>query len=531
MQKWLLIAMLFLLSACSEPDIRYDASEARIAPPVNNSLYARVNIDLKEKHFTTPLGVKVHSFGAFEVFWDGTRLGQNGIPGTPTRAEAPGTETSYYQVPDALSGLGKHVVELKGTQVHLNEMGRSVMVKPESYLGLLRRPLIDLAFVNLMAGAFLIAAFYYVFLYLNSQAKTKTTLLFALICILFFALLVMEYIKFTIDIPYTRFYWRLSLVGWLTFAIAVLIPFYFIIHFKLPRPALLTALLASVLLFIYVFNYGHYDHTAHLYSLTWWISSVLVVIYACIKKRKGSLLVLQGLLLSMLISRYMYYDFSLYIAFTIILLCILYLQTNASRQLELAHRESQLLSSRLQLELVKKNIQPHFLRNTLTSLMDWIEETPAEGVKMIKALSGEFDLMMEMSEASLVPIRQEIDLCKRHLEVMQFRKEVNYVWTEEGVDETETIPPAVLLTLVENGITHNLPTENSLRFHLQFYRADGFKHYVLDCLGKSRPAGNTSGGNGFKYVKARLTESYRDNWQFEAACYDGGWRNQIQIGL
>lgn len=531
MKKWLLVLLSSFLFACSEPDLRYETEFITPQLSKEGKLNERIQVNLQEKHFSSPMGLKVHAFGAFEVYWDGISVGKNGVPASAQEKEIPGTETSYYQIPDALAGIGHHTVTLKGTQIYKKDAFRTITAKPENYLRMLRQPLINLSLVNLMAGAFLIAALYYAFLYLNSQIKKTTTLLFATISFLFFALLTMEYAKFAIDIPYTLFYTRLAVVGWLTFAIAILIPLYFAIHFKLPHIKVLLALLLLVLLAIYFICYGQYDLTAYLYGVTWWISATLVSVYALFLRKKGSLLVCSGLILALIISRNLYYDFSLYIAFTIILICILYLQTTAARELEHEHQQSTLLSSRLQLELVKKNIQPHFLRNTLTSLIDWVEETPAEGVKMIKALSAEFDLMMDMAEETLVPIDQEIALCKRHLEVMQFRKEISYIWEDHGIKSTEFIPPALLLTLVENGITHSLPTGNVLKFTLRFEQDGSKKEYILDCLGQGRQKHKASRGNGFSYVKARLRESYGTNWHFDAYPFEGGWRNIIRITL
>ncbi|RYY54784.1 MAG: regulator, partial [Chitinophagaceae bacterium] len=133
--------------------------------------------------------------------------------------------------------------------------------------------------------------------------------------------------------------------------------------------------------------------------------------------------------------------------------------------IEAEHQQALLLSSRLQLELIKKNIQPHFLRNTLTSMMDWVEESPKEGARFIQALAAEFTIMNEISEMTLIPIGKEIELCRQHLSVMGFRKEINYVWEQSGIDETQLIPPAIIHTLLENGITHSSPLPgNTIRF-------------------------------------------------------------------
>jgi hypothetical protein len=527
MQRLSFILILVLLFGCKRV-VSYETTEP-IYTKIDSGFKAIAEIDLQKKDFTTPLGVQINAFGAFVVYWDGVKLGQNGIPAKTGQQEVPGTETSYYQVPDTLASLGKHVVEVIGTQNYLPEIERSMDAKPDSYLRLLRKPLIELSLVNLMAGAFLVAAFYYAFLYYNSKQKQHTTLLFAVVCLLFFALLAMEYLKYYIDIPYTQFYSRLRAVGWLTFAIAMLIPFYFAVHFKVPYRILSMTILLIALLSIYTIYYGHYDLTAHLYSLILWIASVIILIYAAVKKQKGSGLVLSSFMISMVINQYIFYDFGLYIAFTIILLCILYLQTLGAKQLEEAHYEAQLLSSRLRLELVKKNIQPHFLRNTLTSLMDWVEESPAQGVKFIQSLSEEFDIMNEIAEQSLIPIRQEINLCKHHLSVMQFRKEVSYVWEDTGIDDLEMIPPAIIHTLLENGITHNMPAiDGALRFSLTFSNSGTMKSYVFEVFGENRIR-ERKGGNGFRYIEARLTESYGDQWSFSSASFDGGWRNIIMI--
>ncbi|WPU96096.1 histidine kinase [Mucilaginibacter sabulilitoris] len=532
MQKWriFLFLQLIVLAACHR-DIRYDASDAVISQP-DTAFTASVQIDLLEKKFSSSLGLQVHSFGAFVVYWDGIRVGQNGVPATTGQPEVPGTETSYYQIPDKLSGLGKHNVMIRGTQKYLLETERNVMAKPESYLKMLRQPLIELSLVNLMAGAFLIAAIYYTFLFANSRHKQRTTLLFAQICFLFFTLLAMEYLKYYIDIPYTQFYTRLIIVGWLTFAIAVLIPVYFAVHFDVPHKLPFIGILLAALVSIYILKYGHYDLTAHLYSLALWIASVLILLYALIKKQRGSVLVLCGFAVSMVINQYMFYDFGLYIAFTLILLCILYLQTLGAKQLEEAHHASLLLSSRLQLELIKKNIQPHFLRNTLTSLMDWVEESPAQGVLFIQALSQEFDVMNEIAERSLIPIRQEINLCRHHLSVMQFRKEVTYIWEDAGIQDDEVIPPAIIHTLLENGITHGIPSNgSSIRFLLTFLHADTHKQYTFEVFAENRVRSGRKSGNGFRYIEARLKESYGDRWNFTSEPFAGGWRSIIRIDL
>jgi sensor histidine kinase YesM len=494
----------------------------------------KVQIDVKllrRDNKSEPLGLQINGFGAFEVYWDGILLGNNGRMAKSGRAEVQGTETTYYQIPEPLAKLGNHVVTVIGTQSELTESQRGIDVKLENYLQLQRAPLIIMSFMNLMAGAFLIAAIYYFFLYINSNHRQITVLLFGIICLLFFSLLIMEYVKFYVDIPYTKFYYRLEIIGWLTFAISLFVPLYFMLQFGFEKKRLFLLLLFITLIAIYILNYRHYDITAMRFSYTMWIAAVVIAINAVLRKIKGGLIVLTGLLVSAIVNYFLVYDFGLFITFTIIVLSMLYLHSIRAKAIEEAHNASLLLSSRLQLELIKKNIQPHFLRNTLTSLIDWIEESPQQGVVFIRALADEFDIMNSISEDTLIPIRQEIELCQKHLQVMSFRKEVCYDWEENNIDENETIPPAIIHTIIENGITHSLPPKQGcICFSLSFIKEENYKQYTLLALAKNRKSKkDKSNGTGFRYIKARLNESYGTNWSFDSHAVEQGWLTTIKI--
>ena len=98
----------------------------------------------------------------------------------------------------------------------------------------------------------------------------------------------------------------------------------------------------------------------------------------------------------------------------------------------------------------------------------------------IEALAKEFDLFNQIENQTLIPIAQEIALCRTHLEIMEYRKEINYSWEEEGIDLEQKIPPAILHTLLENGITHSLPLEdNSIKFKLVFESNSDYKCYTF----------------------------------------------------
>lgn len=478
-----------------------------------------------------PLGIQINAFGGYEVYWDGIKIGINGKPGSPLVKEIPGTETMCYLIPDSLSASGIHTVALRSTQFSYPKLQRGMGFKIDPYVNIIKMPLVNASIMFTMAGAFLVASLYYLLLYFNSHQKQYPVLIFSVLCLLFFSLLIMEYLKFYIEIPYTKFFIRLEIIGWLTFSISLLVPLYFCIQFGVKRKYMFLSLLLGVLLLIYFYHYGHYDLSAFYYSRAMWVTMVIIVIDAIYRKEKGSLLVMISILAGAIINFQLFYDLGIFIFYTSIVLSMLYLHTIRMKKIEQEHSDSLLLSSRLQLELIKKNIQPHFIKNTLTSLMDWVEESPKKGAEFIQALASEFDIMNAIAEQSLIPIRQEISLCQMHLKIMGFRKEIIYTWEDSGIIESETIPPAIIHTLLENGITHNIPhKDGAIAFKLSFTKTAQHNEYTFETFGINRELDEQRiGGNGFRYIKARLEESYPNAWEFMSSESVQGWKSKIKI--
>ncbi len=94
------------------------------------------------------------------------------------------------------------------------------------------------------------------------------------------------------------------------------------------------------------------------------------------------------------------------------------------------------------------------------------------------------------------------------------------------------VPPAVFLTLIENGFAHQKVTGESAAFVLGSERpAGGGVRYTFFSPGAVRadPA-RPAGGTGTRYVKARLAESFPGGWSLHGGAVDGGWRTTIEIG-
>jgi hypothetical protein len=191
-------------------------------------------------------------------------------------------------------------------------------------------------------------------------------------------------------------------------------------------------------------------------------------------------------------------------------------------------REAKLTAARLEIELLKQNLHPHFLLNTLMALAQAVEEHPAKAVKLIDDLAEEFRSLSRISGEKQIPLARELDLCRAHLRVMSVRNESDLSLQTEGVDPSASVPPAVFLTLIENAFAHQRMDSGPAVFRLRAAsRADGVCYWFFS-PGQvvARPA-RAEGGTGLRYIKARLEEGWPGGWRLDQAPVPGGWETII----
>lgn len=499
--------------------------------PDGKIFWSRTKVDiLKAPEALRPYGLRLEVYGEYEVFWDGVLIGKNGNPGQEADLPPEGELWTTFTIPTHLTHVGEHVMALRLSNYYYPDHVGIYELKIDYYNDLLTDRLIQNAYMHVFAGAFLIASIYCLFLFLGNN-KEYLMLIFSISCFLFFGLTMTHFVRTTLPIHYSQHVLRLEVITSLIFGISFLIPLYFSMQFPFPRRKLILGVYTAVLLFFFFDKHHIFDYTILRMIISFLVFSLGIALYAVYSRAKGSLLVLFTLLFCAFIGYSVSFNLSLFIGFSLVLLNMLYLLSIRTKEQRLAYETSLVQSTRLKLELVKKNIQPHFLMNTLTSLMDWMEEAPKKGAQFIEALAREFDLINQMEDQTLIPISQETALCRTHLEIMEYRKEINYSWEEEGIDPEQKIPPAILHTLLENGITHSLPQEdNRIRFKL-IYEANGdFKSYTFLTFAKVVSQSSIKEeGTGLKYIKARLTESYQSKWDFSSEPTDQGWKSVIKI--
>jgi sensor histidine kinase YesM len=499
--------------------------------PDGQIFWSRTKVQILESpKALEPYGLWLEAYGEYEVFWDGVLIGKNGNPGQEADLPPEGELWVTFNIPHHLTTVGEHVIALRLSNYSYPDHVGDYWIKVNYYKDLVTDQLIQNAYMHVFAGAFLIASIYCLFLFLGNK-KEYLPLILSISCFLFFGLTMTHFVRNTMPIHYSLHVIRLEVITSLMFGISFLIPLFFSLQFPFPKRKAVLGIYALILLSMFLTEHHAFDFSIVKMIIALLVFSFGIAVFGIYKKAKGALLVLFTLLFCIFIRYAVSFNLSLFSGFSLILLNMLYLLSLRIKAQRLAYEDSLVQSTRLKLELLKKNIQPHFLMNTLTSLIDWVEEAPKKGVLFIEALAKEFDIFNQIEDQTLIPVTQEIALCRSHLEIMEYRKEINYSWEEEGIDHAQEIPPAIFHTLLENGITHNLPLEdNSIKFKLVYESNNESKTYIfLTYATKLRQSRSTKEGTGLKYIKARLTESYQSKWDLISEPTDEGWKTIIKI--
>jgi hypothetical protein len=111
-----------------------------------------------------------------------------------------------------------------------------------------------------------------------------------------------------------------------------------------------------------------------------------------------------------------------------------------------------------ELELLKAQIHPHFLFNTLNNLFAHTLRNSADSPQIVSRLSSLLQFMIYDSRQDFIPLSEEIKLLNNYidLEKLRYGEELDLVLSISGNTDNKLIRPLLLLPLIENSFKHGM---------------------------------------------------------------------------
>lgn len=194
------------------------------------------------------------------------------------------------------------------------------------------------------------------------------------------------------------------------------------------------------------------------------------------------------------------------------------------------YRDREFRLQQAELEVLKTQLHPHFLFNTLNAIAALVYVSPPAATKTISQLSDLLRLSLHNDKAQEVTLKEEIDFLRKYLQIQQtlFQERLQIEWKIQPETLDALVPNMILQPLVENSIKHGIdPKEEG--GCIEIYSQHINDNLLLEVKDNGLGIGNKKAVNhkgiGLINSKARLNHLYGEAQKFEVnSPSEGGWR-------
>jgi hypothetical protein len=175
-------------------------------------------------------------------------------------------------------------------------------------------------------------------------------------------------------------------------------------------------------------------------------------------------------------------------------------------------------TAQAELNLLKAQVQPHFLFNTLNNIYFVAQRESPATAAMVEQLSQIMRYFVDEAPKERISLQSELRFIKSYIELEKMRMRfplVVDVRTEGILDEIH-IPPMLLIPLIENVFKHGVNKRKDDNFISAVIRLSEKRLHVT--VTNRLPSGEeekTSGGLGLQNLESRLELLFRDDFTLQ----------------
>lgn len=187
-----------------------------------------------------------------------------------------------------------------------------------------------------------------------------------------------------------------------------------------------------------------------------------------------------------------------------------------------------------QLELLKSQINPHFLFNTLNNIDVLILDEPKRASDYLKKLSEILRFMLYETNTERVPLSMEVDYITKFLELQKIRTSNDKFVKFEVIGKMENrfIAPMIFIHFVENAFKYatNKKIENAISIRLDI--SDNKVFFLCkNHINSSDVTTQDNNGLGFNLIKQRLELTYGMDYNLNVNTVDNWYFVKLEIQL
>lgn len=170
----------------------------------------------------------------------------------------------------------------------------------------------------------------------------------------------------------------------------------------------------------------------------------------------------------------------------------------------------------LELQSLKSQLHPHFLFNTLNNIYSLSVNHSDKTSQSISQLSDILDYILYKGQKKWVPVSEELAIIDHYiaLECLRYHDERLQISKQIAINHTNTIPPLLYLTLVENAFKHGA-AKSSGPTEIKIEVETNGKHSVFKIENTyTGPMNKNEKGIGLQNIQRQLRHHYQENFVF-----------------
>lgn len=135
---------------------------------------------------------------------------------------------------------------------------------------------------------------------------------------------------------------------------------------------------------------------------------------------------------------------------------------NRSRLIEIEKNKLQKVTAEQKLNTLKNQVNPHFLFNSLNTLVTLIPEDEDQAIQFVQELSKTYRTILEVRDEKLITIEKELEALDSYIYLLKtrFQGKILIVNTVPDNYLSEFVLPISLQILIENAVKHNIVSKS-----------------------------------------------------------------------
>lgn len=188
----------------------------------------------------------------------------------------------------------------------------------------------------------------------------------------------------------------------------------------------------------------------------------------------------------------------------------------------------------MEMALVRSQINPHFLFNTINNIDVLIEKDPARASAYLNRLSDIMRFTLYETKAAQIPLEKELAYIGKYIELQKIRTaNPDFVhYKVSGPTDGLFIAPMLFIPFMENAFKHVVPqkTERGIDLHIRIVPGQ----LIFECSNSYRPGGgirDEHSGLGNELIAKRLSLLYPGKHELTLTDGQGVYTVRLTIEL